>query len=176
MKLLLLYGAPGTGKLTIGKELAMKTGFVLFHNHMILNALSEIFGYEHPTRRKLEKEFRSRIIEESVSDNINLICTGVIMRDNEDFYKKVIHMVTSKGGECLLVHLTTSNNVLEKRIGNLSRKALTKISTIERLHEWSKQYPESFDRIDYPHQVSIDTSNSSPEQIADTIIQEYKLI
>lgn len=55
MKLILLYGAPGVWKMTIAQELSQRTGYALFHNHMILNALSSIFGYNHPVRKKLEK-------------------------------------------------------------------------------------------------------------------------
>ena len=62
MKLILPYGPPGVGKMTIAKELAAITGYTLFHNHMLLNALSDIFGFDHPVRKKLEKEFRLRVI------------------------------------------------------------------------------------------------------------------
>jgi replication-associated recombination protein RarA len=34
MKLILLYGPPAVGKLTIAKEIARLTGFKLFHAHL----------------------------------------------------------------------------------------------------------------------------------------------
>lgn len=175
MKLILLYGAPGTGKLTVATELSKKTNFTIFHNHMILNALSEIFGYDNPIRQKLEKEFRLLIIEEAVKTNITMIATGVIMRDNEDFYRKMIKTVVDNNGKCLLVHLTANKNALEKRIGYDSRKKLKKISSLERLEEWQQQYPESFEKIDYPNQYTIDTSTLSPVQVVEDIINHYKL-
>ena len=33
MKTVYIYGAPGAGKLTVGKELSRLTGFSLLHNH-----------------------------------------------------------------------------------------------------------------------------------------------
>ncbi len=175
MKLILIYGVPGTGKHTIAKELASLTGFTLFHNHMILNLLSEIFGYEHPTRRRLEKEFRLRIIEEAVKANINMIVTGIIMRDNEDFYKNILTTVEKANSQCLLVHLTVSQETLHARIDNDSRKAMNKISSSEKLDEWFKKYPESLNKISYDNQLTVDTSNISPEEAAEEIIKHFHI-
>jgi tRNA uridine 5-carbamoylmethylation protein Kti12 len=170
MKLVLLYGAPGTGKYTIAKELANKTGFTLLHNHIILNALSEIFGFDNPIRKKLEKEFRLRIIEEAVKANIDLIVTGVIMRDNEKFYKEILRIVTEHGGSYEIVHLTAPKDVLEHRIENESRKTMNKISTKAKFNEWMKQYPESVKVFDLGKQTSFDTNNITSHEIVTTIL------
>lgn len=39
MHLVFLYGAPATGKYTVGQELAALTGFELFHNHIVVDAV-----------------------------------------------------------------------------------------------------------------------------------------
>ncbi len=39
MHLVLLHGAPATGKHTIGRELAALTGFELYHNHLVVDAV-----------------------------------------------------------------------------------------------------------------------------------------
>lgn len=175
MKLLLIYGAPGTGKLTVATELSKEIGYPLFHNHMILNALSEVFGYDHPTRRKLEKEFRLRIVEEAVNADINIIMTGVIMRDNELFYRQVLRLVEANKGDCLLINLKTDMKILKERIEDKSRQELNKISSIKRLEEWRTQYPESFKSIEYPDQLKLDTSTISPQEATSTIIGHYNL-
>ena len=39
MKLVVLHGPPAVGKLTVARELARLTGWRLFHNHLVVDAL-----------------------------------------------------------------------------------------------------------------------------------------
>ena len=44
MKLLILIGDSAVGKMTVGQELTKITPFRLFHNHMMIEPVLEIFG------------------------------------------------------------------------------------------------------------------------------------
>ena len=44
MKLLFLFGNAAVGKMTVGQELMKLTGLRLFHNHMTIEPVIEIFG------------------------------------------------------------------------------------------------------------------------------------
>ena len=44
MKLVLLIGDAAVGKMTVGQELMKQTGLRLFHNHMTIEPVLEIFG------------------------------------------------------------------------------------------------------------------------------------
>ena len=44
MKLLILIGNASVGKMTVGQELAKITDMRLFHNHMTIEPVIEIFG------------------------------------------------------------------------------------------------------------------------------------
>ena len=44
MKLLLLFGDAAVGKMTVGQELCKITDFRLFHNHMSIEPVLEVFG------------------------------------------------------------------------------------------------------------------------------------
>ena len=44
MKLLFMIGNAAVGKMTVGQELMKITGLRLFHNHMTIEPVIEIFG------------------------------------------------------------------------------------------------------------------------------------
>jgi shikimate kinase len=44
MKLLFMIGNAAVGKMTVGQELMKLTGLRLFHNHMTIEPVIEIFG------------------------------------------------------------------------------------------------------------------------------------
>ena len=46
MWLVFLHGPPGSGKLTVGRELQSITGFRLFHNHLVVDLLESLFEFE----------------------------------------------------------------------------------------------------------------------------------
>ena len=70
MKLVILYGPPAVGKLTITEKLSEITGFKNFHNHKVLDILFELFGKDKPERRELGYEIRKLIVEKNDSDVI----------------------------------------------------------------------------------------------------------
>ena len=44
MKLLILVGSGAVGKMTVGQSIMRKTALRLFHNHMMIEPVIEIFG------------------------------------------------------------------------------------------------------------------------------------
>lgn len=53
MKLVILYGPPAVGKLTVGAELAELTGFKLFHNHLTTDMVMSLFPHGSETYTRL---------------------------------------------------------------------------------------------------------------------------
>jgi shikimate kinase len=176
MNLVLLYGPPAVGKFTIAKELASLTGYTIFDNHMILNVLVKIFGFDHPSRIKLEKEFRLKIIDEAIKANINFIMTGVIVSQNLDFYTKTVQAVEESGGKCFIVQLTASESTIKNRVGHESRKNYNKISTMQDWENFYKKYPDMHDKFFAKGHLIIDTTDILPQEVAKRIVNHYKLI
>ena len=71
MKLVLIIGAGAVGKMTVGQELMKITDLKLFHNHMMIEPVIDIFGYfKGDTILKL----REIIFDDFVKSN----CYGMI--------------------------------------------------------------------------------------------------
>lgn len=176
MNLVLLYGPPAVGKLTIAKELSSLIGYTVFDNHMILNVLTNIFGFDHPSRKKLEKEFRLKIIDEAIKANINLIMTGVIVNQNLDFYTKAVQTVEASGEKCFIVQLTASKVVLKSRVEHESRKNYNKISTKQDWENFYKEYPEMYKKFFNKEHLVINTTDIIPKEAAKIIVNHYRLL
>ena len=73
MKLVFLFGNCAVGKMTVGQELTKITPFRLFHNHMMIEPVLEIFG---SFRSDVIAKLRSVVFEEfAKSDQYGLIFT-----------------------------------------------------------------------------------------------------
>jgi hypothetical protein len=78
MHFVVIFGPPAVGKMTVGHALAQLTGFKLFHNHMTIDLVLNVFPFGHPQFGKLVGEFRRRMFEEvAASDRLGLIFTYV---------------------------------------------------------------------------------------------------
>lgn len=60
MHFVLVFGPPAVGKMTVGHELTKITGFKLFHNHMTVDPVLDIFPFGSPPFCRLVSEFRRR--------------------------------------------------------------------------------------------------------------------
>jgi len=84
MKLVIIFGPPAVGKMTVGYELAQQTGLKLFHNHMTIDLMLNFFAWGDPAFHRLVSEFRTRIFEEVAQSELpGLIFTYVWDLDQE---------------------------------------------------------------------------------------------
>lgn len=90
MKLLFLIGDTAVGKMTVGQELAKITPFRLFHNHMMIEPVLEVFG---EFRGDIIQRLRQVVFEKfAKSDNYGLIFTymwAFDMQEGWDYVQRV---------------------------------------------------------------------------------------
>ena len=177
MKLIFLYGPPAVGKLTIAKELHNKLGYKLLYNHMIINILDELFPFHNPSRRILTREFRLRIIEEAIKNDLDLIITAGTAGSSTLFayFSELITMVEPKGSHVYMVHLTADKETLLQRVEDDFRKKHGKNFGKKETNDMLDRYTILFDKYSDKNHLTIDTRKHTPEQAADSIIEYYKL-
>lgn len=116
MKFVLIFGPQAVGKMTVGHELEKKTELKLFHNHMTIELLAPLFGFNHEMW-KLVNKFREDIFEAAAaSDMYGMIFTyvwGLDLQSDWDYVDKVCNIFEEKGGEVYIVELEAE---LEERI------------------------------------------------------------
>ena len=84
MRLLIVTGPPAVGKMTVGRAIARRSSYRLFHNHHTIELLLEVFDYGTPAFRTLNSEFRRRVVEEAAASGTDLIFTYVMDMDAQD--------------------------------------------------------------------------------------------
>ena len=83
MTLVVIFGPPAVGKMTVGMELERLTGLPLFHNHMTVDPVLQFFPFGSPSFSKLVGELRRCIFEEiAASDLPGVIFTYVWALDD----------------------------------------------------------------------------------------------
>lgn len=176
MKIILLYGPPAVGKLTIAKILSGKKNFKLLHNHLIVNPLAEIFSFDNPATHLLTREFRLRIFEEAIKSNTNLIATFGIAGNNAfGHINDLISIVENNNGEICLVQLTADKKTILDRVGDVSRKNYGKNLTKEKLENMLKINSDMLDKYSKKEHLTINTSKKTPLESVIEIIKYYKL-
>jgi hypothetical protein len=158
MRLLLIIGPPAVGKMTVGREIALRSGFRLFHNHHTIEPLVEVFGHGTPAFAILNSEFRRRVIQEAASHGIDLIFTFVWQLEDPDDDREVRELVAPyevAGGQVLVVELSAGLSTRLERNRGEDRIAA---KPTKRDVEWSDGNVRELER----YQLNSDPTGARP--------------
>src|SRR3954468_6170352 len=75
MQLIFIYGPAASGKLTVSRKLAALTGTALFHNHLVVDAVSAVFPFGSEPFARLREHFWVQIFAEAAAAGRSLIFT-----------------------------------------------------------------------------------------------------
>lgn len=183
MKLVFLIGNAAVGKMTVGQELMKLTGLKLFHNHMTIEPVIDIFGQFDG---KVIQRLRHVIFEEyAKSDRYGMIFTYMWAFDQQsdwDYIEYVKSIFKPYDTEFYYVELVASQeirlkrNATENRLRNKASKRNIEVSNQRLIRDDSKYRLESFDgEIPFDNYVKIDNSNLSPDEVARMIKERFNL-
>jgi hypothetical protein len=127
MHLVLIFGPPAVGKMTVGHELARISGYKLLHNHMTVEPVLDIFPFGSPPFSRLVNEIRRRIIEEAVTADLpGLVFTlvwGLELADDHALVSSYLGIVEAAGGRFSFVELYADLDERLARNGSAFRLA-----------------------------------------------------
>lgn len=181
MKLVIITGAAAVGKMTVGQELMKITDLRLFHNHMTIEPILEIFGYyKSDTIERLRKV----IFEDYAnSNNYGLIFTFIWAfdcREDWDNVKAITEIFSD--ADIYYVELVAplevrlQRNKTENRLTNKPSKRNIDFSDRLILHDESKYRVVSNDgEIPFENYIKIDNTNLSPDAAARIIKDKFRL-
>ena len=181
MKLLLLFGNSAVGKMTVGQELANITPLRLFHNHMMIEPVLEVFGQ---FRGDIIQKLRMTILEEfGKTDHYGLIFTYMMAFDMPSEYEYIQQVKDALGvteedvcyAELVAPQdIRLARNITENRLTHKASKRDIEASNARLIRDDENHRMESLPgEIPSANYIRIDNSALSPADAARLIKERF---
>ena len=181
MKLLFLIGNSAVGKMTVGQELCKITPFRLFHNHMMIEPVLEIFGTFNGA---VIQRLRQVVFEEfAKSDNYGLIFTymwAFDMPSDWEYLESVKKIFGLSEEDIYYVELIApqqvrlERNATENRLRNKASKRDIETSNQRLIRDDQNHRCESLPgEIPFPNYLRIENAELSAVETAERIKSHF---
>ena len=179
MKLVLIIGSGAVGKMTVGQELMKITDLRLFHNHMMIEPVIEIFN---SFNGQVIARLREVVFEEFLkSDNNGMIFTYMWAFDMPSDLEYIMH-VASKFDQVYCVELVADQSVrlernkTENRLKNKASKRDLAASEQRVLREDANhRLVSNPGEIPFDNYLRIDNTHLAPNEVAKMIKEKFNL-
>ena len=169
MRFVVLTGPPAVGKLTVARELHQLSGWRLFHNHLVVDALLAVFEFGSRDFIEMRQSIWLEVFARASHAGVN----GLIFTFNpensvaQEFIDRLVSDAKARGDSLTFVALTCREDEIERRIGSASRvgKKLTSLEIYRQLRDSG-----TFDRPLMPKaNFSAATDTATPAENAHAI-------
>lgn len=183
MKLLFIIGDAAVGKMTVGQELMKITDLRLFHNHMTIEPVIEIFGrYDGKTISEIcDTIFRNY----AASNNYGMIFTLMMDFDLPSEWEYLEHIkgiFEPYGTDFYYVELIApqeirrKRNISENRLKNKASKREIETSNQRLINDDKNHRCVSYEgEIPFDNYIRIDNPDMEPEKAARLIQETFHL-
>lgn len=173
MQLVFLHGPAASGKLTTARALERITGYPVFHNHLVVDALTTVFPFGTGPFVRLREEWWLDVFGEAAAAGRSIIFTfapeSTVM---PGFAGRVHRTIEGAGGRTRFVRLTVSEAEQEARVASEDRAAFHKLTDPATLRELrAARAPVEEPPVD----LEIDTDRSAPHESAERIAAAFGL-
>lgn len=179
--LVCLIGPPAVGKMTVGQALCRRTGFKLFHGHVVADVLTPYFSFGTPPFVRLGSEWRRMFVEEARHAGLNLVMTVAWRFDvpgDADTIRSWLHPY-SEGGRVLCVELQAPLDARLERNRTGNRRRHKNAYWVTDLYLQESHAAHRYDSggafpFDLPH-LRLETEHLSAEDSAQHIVEHFGL-
>lgn len=183
MKLVFIIGDSAVGKMTVGQELMKITDLRLFHNHMMIEPVLEIFGtFNGNTILELREVIFKNFAK---TDNYGMIFTVMMafdMQSDWDYLEHIKEIFSPYNTEFYYVELIApqeirlKRNETENRLNHKASKRDIEISN-QRLINDDKNHRcvSNPGEITFNNYLRIDNTNLEAKDVAKMIKEYFKL-
>jgi cytidylate kinase len=109
MKLVIIFGPPAVGKMTVGQELAKITNLKLFHNHMSLELVNNFFNFGTESFRRLDKVIRFEIFNELANSELKGVIFTMVwdldFKEDEEYIERIVNIFEQRGAKTFYIEL-----------------------------------------------------------------------
>lgn len=183
MKLIIIIGNTAVGKMTIGQALAQITDLRLFHNHMSIELVLDVFGVLDSS---VVAEIREVIFSNfAKSNNYGLIFTYQWAFDSQsdwDYIEKVSKIFTDRQAEVYYVEVIApqdirlERNKTDNRLFHKKSKQDLEFSRQLLVEDDLKYRCVSYEgEIQFENYLRIDNSNMNAVDVAELIKETFNL-
>ena len=183
MKLVFIIGDAAVGKMTVGQVLMKITDLKLFHNHMTIELVLEVFG---KFDGKVIGDLREVIFKDfASSDNYGMIFTIMMdfdMQSDWDFLEHVKNIFKPYKTDFYYVELIASQEIrlkrnrTENRLMNKASKRDIEISDQRLINDDLNHRCVSYPgEIQFENYLRIDNSNIEASEVARIIKDKFNL-
>ena len=186
MKLIIIFGPHAAGKMTVGQHLAEITDLKLFHNHMTIEPITDLFRDYPEHFKRLKDLFREEIFNAFLqTDQYGIIFTFMWAFDTQedwDYINNLEQRFLSQGAEVYFVELEADfdvriqRNRSENRLNHKpSKRNIRNSEQLFRNLEQKYRLNSLPDEIKKEHYLRINNTEMSPHQTAQLIKQTFSL-
>jgi len=116
MDLIIILGSGAVGKMTVGQELMKITDFRLFHNHIAIEPVLELFGrFEASLVEKIREDCFEAFLKTDYQGMIFTYMMAFDLPSEWEYIKRVAERFEATGGTVYYVELVADREVRLKR-------------------------------------------------------------
>lgn len=183
MKFVFLIGDAAVGKMTVGQELMKITGLRLFHNHMTIEPVIEIFGkYDGKTIMRLREVIFEEFAKSDADGMIFTYMWAFNQKSDWDYVEHVKSIFAPYGTEFYYVELIAPQSVrlernkTENRLKNKASKRDVETSDARLIRDDEKYRCVSLDgEIPFDNYLRIENENIPAADAAKMIKKRFSL-